>query len=74
MATISAELSDSDKATLNAAVDLTKLQLQQAVSIVGAVTNRDATEVDTGLVGAVVKALAINHAALMRRNLPTQES
>jgi hypothetical protein len=67
MTKISAGLTDDDTAIFNAAVELTRVQLQQAVSIVCAVTNRDAGEVDSGLVGAVVQALATNYAALTRR-------
>jgi hypothetical protein len=64
------ELTKDEVVTFDAAVELTKAQLLQAVSIVSAVTGRDAEEVDGALVGAVIQALASNQAALVmsRRN------
>lgn len=64
------ELTDDEAAIFGAAVELTKAQVQQAVSIVSAVTGRDAEELDASLVGAVVQALAANQSALVmsRRN------
>lgn len=73
MTTGSIGLNSDDAGTFTAAVELTRAQLQQAVLIVAAVTNREAREVDANLVGAVVQALATNHAALMsRRDFPAE--
>ncbi len=71
MTTIFDKLDKEEALAFGAAVELTRAQLQKAVLIVSAITGRDAEEVDSGLVGAVVQALATNQAALLmnRRDL-----
>jgi hypothetical protein len=58
-------LTDNDASLIDGAAELAKAQLLRAVSIVAEVSRRDENDVDSGLVAAVMQALATNYLALM---------